>query len=212
MGLAGMAGGAAAAPGYGIDSGSSVVRTGFGECLHTPRWSMDIAIPACEGKTAAVEEAPKKAAVAAVETKTVIRKQLKPIRLQADALFEFDSAKLTDAGRAELNRVVASIPRGQLENQQINITGHTDRLGPSEYNEKLSMKRANAVRDYLVAKGMSADRIATSGLGESRPLVDCEGKRGKRLVDCLAPNRRTVIEFSAMEVIEVKETVPVDTP
>jgi OOP family OmpA-OmpF porin len=202
----GLSGGmVSAAPGYVDESSTSIVRTGSGDCLHTDRWSIPNAIAECDPEIVAMRDKP--AETAAVEV--VARKELKPIRLEADALFAFDSATLTDEGRARLDGVLSQLPdRSALQDKRITINGFTDRLGPEGYNQKLSERRAQAVHDYLVSKGMSAEAIEVQGLGSANPLVSCEGKRGNALIDCLAPNRRTEIEFSAMEVTEVHEAVP----
>jgi len=188
-----------AATGYVDDSGEGIVRTGSGDCLHTGRWGEENFIEECDPVA--------KAEVAAVQT--VMVKELKPITLAADALFAFDSADLTAEGRSRLDQVVGSLTAKQLENKQIEITGYTDRIGPESYNQTLSERRAQAVRDHLVSKGLPADAISTQGLGTAKPVVGCEGERGAQLIDCLAPNRRTEIEFSAMEIIEVEKTIEV---
>jgi OOP family OmpA-OmpF porin len=206
VGLGLTSGIASAAPGYVDDSGKSIIRAGSGDCLHTGRWSVENAIAECDPEIVAARD--KKSEVAAVEV--VIRKELKPIRLEADALFDFDSAELTDEGRSRLDRVVSELPDpATLQDKRITITGFTDNLGPAGYNQKLSEKRAQAVHDYLVSKGMRDEAIDARGLGAANPVVNCEGKRGNALIQCLAPNRRTEIEFSAMEVIEVQEEVEV---
>jgi len=193
-----------AAPGYVDESSKSIVRTGSGDCLHSSRWSAENAIAECDPEIVALRDKP--AAVAAVEV--IVRKELKPISLEADALFAFDSAALTDEGRSRLDNAMSQIPdRSMLQDKRITITGFTDRLGPEGYNQKLSGARAKAVRDYLVSKGISEGAIDVQGLGAANPLVTCEGKRGNDLIECLAPNRRTEIQFSAMEVIEVEEAV-----
>jgi outer membrane protein OmpA-like peptidoglycan-associated protein len=74
------------------------------------------------------------------------------------------------------------------------VTGHTDRLGSDAYNQDLSLRRANAVRDYLVFKGVPRDRIETLGMGEKQPVVQCDQKDRKALIACLAPNRRVEVE------------------
>jgi OOP family OmpA-OmpF porin len=197
-----------AAPGYVDDIGASIVRTGFGDCLHTARWSEQNAIMECDAEIVAARDAPATVELAAVEV--VVRKELKPIRLEADALFEFDSATLTDKGRERLDHVLGQLPdRSALQDKRITITGFTDRLGPDGYNQELSERRAQAVHGYLVSRGMRDEAIDAQGLGSAEPLVSCEGERGAALIDCLAPNRRTEIEFSAMEVIKVEERVPV---
>lgn len=195
-----------AAPGYVDESAKNIVRTGSGACLHTARWSVENAIIECDPEIVAMRDKPTE--VAAVEIR--VRKELKPISLEADALFAFDSATLTDAGRTRLDEVIGQMPdRDMLKDKRITITGFTDRIGPAAHNQKLSERRAQAVHDYLVSKGMRDEAIDARGLGPANPVVTCEGERGSALIDCLAPNRRTEIEFSAMEVVEVKEEVEV---
>jgi OOP family OmpA-OmpF porin len=198
-GLTVASGSGLAATGYVDDSGEGIVRTGYGDCLHTGRWGEENFIEECDPVA--------KAEVAAVQT--VMVKELKPVALAADALFAFDSADLTAEGRSRLDQVVGSLTAKQLDNKQIEITGYTDRIGPETYNQTLSERRAQTVRDYLVSKGMPADAISTQGLGAAKPVVGCEGERGAQLIDCLAPNRRTEIEFSAMEIIEIEKTIEV---
>jgi OOP family OmpA-OmpF porin len=184
-----------AVPGYVDDSGASVVRSGSGECLRTGRWTETDLTVEC-GKVEPAE-------IAAVETLTT---ELKPINLKADALFAFDSAVLTDQGRARLDSVMGQLPdESSLQDKRITITGFTDRLGPDTYNQDLSEKRARAVHDYLVSKGMRSGNVDVRGLGPAQPLVSCEDERGAALINCLAPNRRTTIEFSAMEVLKVEK-------
>ncbi|RYF03492.1 MAG: OmpA family protein, partial [Oxalobacteraceae bacterium] len=82
----------------------------------------------------------------------------------------------------------------------VDITGHTDRLGTEKYNLKLSERRANAVRDYLVAKGIDGNRLRASGKGEANPIVtDCKQKKKSDLIACLAPNRRVEVEQITIE-------------
>ena len=77
----------------------------------------------------------------------------------------------------------------------ITITGYTDRIGASAYNHKLSLRRADAVKEYLVTKGISADRLQVKGMGEENPVVTCDGvKKRAELIKCLEPNRRVEIE------------------
>ncbi|MCO6411615.1 MAG: OmpA family protein [Thiogranum sp.] len=201
-------GSAFAASGYVDAPGAGVVRTGYGDCLHTARWSEANAIAECDPEIVAARDKPTE--VAAIEVVTV--KELKPISLEADALFAFDSAELTADGRARLDEVAGALDRKAIQNTQIEVTGYTDRIGPDRYNQALSERRAQAVRDYLVSAGLPADAISTQGLGSAKPVVDCEGKSGAGLIECLAPNRRTEIEFSAMEVIEVEKEIQKTVP
>ncbi len=193
-----------AATGYVDDSGGSVVRTGYGDCLHTQRWSIPNAIAECDPEIVAARD---KADVAAVEVVMVTKKN--PVRLEADALFDFDSAELTGDGKGLLDNMLGNLTAEALMERKLQIRGYTDRIGDDAYNLDLSRRRAAAVRDYLVNNGVVPSFIEMQGLGKADPVVECAGKRGAGLVDCLAPNRRTEIEFSAMEVKEVEETRPV---
>lgn len=189
--------------GYVSDNSNTVTRTGFGECVHTDRWSEEIAVAKCEPAVVAARDAAKLAAV-----EVIIVKELKPVRLEAETLFDFDSADLTSDGKSRLNAVLGSLTATDLLDEKIRITGHTDDLGDDAYNLELSKQRASAVRDYLVSQGVVPGFIETSGVGAANPIVKCDDKRGPVLVDCLAPNRRTEVELSAMELIEVEKTVP----
>jgi OOP family OmpA-OmpF porin len=80
------------------------------------------------------------------------------------------------------------------------VTGHTDRLGTEAYNQKLSQRRADAVRDYLVSKGVDRAKIETLGLGEKQPVVQCDQKNMKQLIACLQPNRRVDVEAKGQSV------------
>ena len=195
-----------ASDGYVGNSSPTMTRTGYGECLHTDRWSEANAIAECDPEIVAARDA--KSDVAAMEV--VVVKEMKPVRLEADALFDFDSSVLTENGKAQLNKLLSGLTAADLNDKKIQITGHSDRIGDDAYNVGLSQRRAAAVQDYLVSSGVVPDFIETSGVGKAEPVVACEGMRGSALIDCLAPNRRTEIEFSAMEVIEVEKTVPVN--
>jgi len=111
----------------------------------------------------------------------------------ADALahFDFDRAELTAAGRAALDTWLAQAPK----NQPVRVIGHADRLGPEPYNLKLSLRRAQSVRQYLTGKGVSARVIELEAKGESEPVKRCKGGATPATKKCLAPNRRAVVEL-----------------
>lgn len=111
---------------------------------------------------------------------------------KADALahFDFDSANLTEAGRAVLDAWLAAAPKDKT----IRVSGHADRLGPEPYNLKLSLRRAEAVKQYLVGKGMDPRRVELEARGESDPVKRCKGDPTPATKACLAPNRRVVID------------------
>lgn len=117
------------------------------------------------------------------------------IRLSADALFVFDKSGLSDlvpGGQRELDHLADNLHKaGQLERME--VVGYTDRLGSDAYNQKLSEARARTVREYLVSKGMPADKITSRGMGERDPVVQCDQASKVSLIACLAPNRRVEI-------------------
>jgi OOP family OmpA-OmpF porin len=117
------------------------------------------------------------------------------IQVQRDGLFDFDRADLRSDLIVKLDGVVDMLKDAKYD--KVSVVGHADPIGTAAYNQKLSERRAEAVRKYLVNKGIDPARIITSGKGESDLVVtraDCHGKRKKALIECLEPNRRVVID------------------
>ncbi len=104
----------------------------------------------------------------------------------ADTFFDFDKSVLKPEGKAKLNDLVDKIKAINLE--VIIAVGHTDAVGSDAYNQKLSMRRSQAVKAYLVSKGVDKTRIYTEGKGEKQPVADNKTKEGR------AKNRRVEIE------------------
>ncbi|MES2546804.1 MAG: OmpA family protein [Pseudomonadota bacterium] len=120
--------------------------------------------------------------------------QVETITVGAEKLFAFDKANLRDEGKAALDEAAAKI-KANPEFKAVIVTGHTDRLGTDEYNQKLSERRANIVRDYLTAQGVDQSIIQAIGKGESEPVVECAGNsKTQKLITCLQPNRRVTIQ------------------
>jgi OOP family OmpA-OmpF porin len=118
------------------------------------------------------------------------------INLASTELFEFNKATLTDSAKKTLDaEVVAKLQDfGQI--RYINVNGHADRLGSAQYNQKLSERRAEAVRAYLVSKGADAAHVETFGFGKTTPAKSCPDQKDRKgLIECLAPNRRVVVEI-----------------
>lgn len=115
------------------------------------------------------------------------------LSISGDALFPLnkdDIKSISAEGRARLESFAADL-KAWKSIEQINVIGHTDRLGKPAYNLELSRRRANNIRQLLISQGLPADRIIATGEGGNKPLVPCKNvKRGKALVDCLQPNRR----------------------
>jgi OOP family OmpA-OmpF porin len=120
------------------------------------------------------------------------------VTLSSTDLFAFDSATLNQP-QPKLDDIAAAL-QADTSISNVSITGYTDRLGSKKYNQKLSERRANAVKDYLVSKGVDAGRLNAYGKGEENPVVtDCHQKKKADLIACLAPNRRVEVEQITIE-------------
>ncbi|SFU80377.1 OmpA family protein [Pseudoduganella namucuonensis] len=119
------------------------------------------------------------------------------VTMSATELFAFDSAKL-NPNQPKLDEL-ATLLNNNPSVGNVTITGHTDRLGSDKYNQKLSEQRANSVKQYLVGKGVSAERLNATGKGESQPVVQCNDKKRADLIKCLEPNRRVEVDQVTIE-------------
>ena len=126
--------------------------------------------------------------------------QVQKITLDSKVLFDFDKAVLKPEGMAAIDAQVANKLAQVQRLEVVLVTGHTDRLGTEKYNQGLSERRADAVRDYLVSKGVPKDKIETIGMGEKQPVVQCDQKNFKELVTCLQPNRRVDVQVKGETV------------
>jgi OOP family OmpA-OmpF porin len=87
---------------------------------------------------------------------------------------------------------------GEIKLEVIIAVGHADRFGSAAYNQKLSERRAEAVKNYLVAKGVEANRVYTEGKGSAQPVTNaeaCKGAKSAKVVECLQPDRRVEVEI-----------------
>lgn len=123
---------------------------------------------------------------------------LVPVRVHfsADALFGFDQATLRPEGGRELDAFAGQLR--DIEYDRVRVTGHTDRLGATAYNERLSRQRADAVNAQLVRAGIPAGKLASSGAGETAPVTAAGACKGEQpttaLRACLQPDRRVEVE------------------
>jgi OOP family OmpA-OmpF porin len=155
------------------NSSGDVWKNSTGDCWRDANWTPATAAPGC----GAAVVAPKAAAPVAAASK---------VTYAADAFFDFDKSVVKPAGKAKLDDLVAKVKGINLE--VIIAVGHTDSIGSDAYNQKLSVRRAEAVKAYLVSKGIEKNRIYTEGKGEKQPVADNKTKEGR------AKNRRVEIE------------------
>jgi len=157
-------------------------------CWRNGFWTPATANAKCDG--ALVAQAPAAPAPAPAPAPMITSQK---ITFQADALFDFDKAVLKPEGKAKLSDLAAKIKSVNLE--VVVATGYTDKIGSDKYNDRLSLRRAQAVKAYLVSQGIEANRVYTEGKGKRNPVVtDCMQKNRKALISCLAPNRRVEVE------------------
>lgn len=201
FGLAGMA--SADEPtreGYVTDTNGNIVRSGSGLCIHTGYWTPAMAIAECEG---GVKEPAAAEPMAAPAPAVVVPPTPIVVTLSADALFDFNKATIQPVGMQTLDSEVVQKLKAYPQIDSIMVTGHADRIGSDAYNQNLSQQRADAVKSYLVTKGVMGNRVLTEAKGESDPVVSCDDIKGKAngknaaLIACLKPNRRVVIEIKA---------------
>jgi len=118
------------------------------------------------------------------------------VTFQNEEVFAFMKSELTQAARARLDRDVVAKLAGCASVEAVVIEGHTDRMGSHRYNQKLSERRAESVKAYLVSKGSDSDKIETLGMGKTVPAKFCPDiKKRAELIACLAPNRRTIVSI-----------------
>jgi len=180
--------------GYAIDQRGNVAKSGFGLCWRTGYWTPAMAIAECDPDLVKQAPAATPATPAAAPAATP-KPAAEKITLAADALFDFDKATLRPEGKAKLDELTGKVKGIKLE--VIIAVGHADRFGTDAYNQKLSERRAAAVKEYLVGKGIEANRVYTEGKGKKQPVTkpdQCKGPKSKKVIECLQPDRRVEIE------------------
>jgi OOP family OmpA-OmpF porin len=157
-----------------VSSSGAAWKNGTNElCWRNANWTPATAAAGCDG------------AIAAPAAKVAPQAAAK-VTLNADALFDFDKSVIKPAAKASLDSLAGKVKSLTLE--VIVAVGHTDSIGTDAYNQKLSIRRAEAVKKYLVSQGIEAKRIYVEGKGESQPVADNKTAEGR------AKNRRVQIE------------------
>ncbi len=144
-------------------------------CWRDAFWTPATGIPGCDGVP--VAQAPRPAAPTPMANKVVFN---------ADTFFDFDKATLKPEGRQLLDQVAQQA--GGIDLETIIAVGHTDSIGTDAYNQRLSERRAASVKQYLVSRGVDANRVYTEGKGESQPVASNATREGR------AQNRRVEIK------------------
>ena len=181
-------------PGYVADqSTDAVTRNSYNEC-----WKTTYFDKATEGLVECGDKAPAQAAAVA----PVITHE--KVTLSAKVLFAFDKSTLRPEAKSVLDPLVDRLKDDSVKSVEVN--GYTDYMGPEKLNLVLSQKRADAVKDYFVAGGISADKIATAGHGPEGATMtaDCKAQFKKKsqraaLKNCIEPDRRVELLINAVQ-------------
>jgi OmpA-OmpF porin, OOP family len=183
---------AALSPGYVYDANGKVARDTNGKCVLTSAWSKANATKEChpelfpepKPEPKAAEPAPAPVAVAPPPPPPTPKVMV----FEAAALFGVNKAEISPAGKEKIKEYREQARAEMSSATTIKITGHTDSSGKPAYNQKLSVKRAEAVRDYLISLGADASKMEVSGMGADKPIADNKTKEGR------AKNRRVEVE------------------
>lgn len=179
------------------------VRDTFGECIRNGVWTPATAHPECVKDLApkpqpvpqpaprveSPKPAPQPAPPAPAKPVAVPQK----VTFQAETLFDFDKSVIKPEGRAVLNGFLTSLNGSRAKYDTVIVIGHTDSIGSDAYNMRLGLRRAEAVKAYLVSSGIDSRLIRTSSKGEREPVADNKTAAGR------AKNRRVVIEVVGLK-------------
>ena len=177
-----------------ISGSGQVVKSGTGLCWRNAGWTPATAAPECDGalKPAPKAQVPQPQATApvAIPAPKAQVPQPQPVvtktTFQTDTLFDFDKSVIKPDGKQVLDELVTKLKTIKLE--VIIVVGHTDSIGTDAYNMKLGGRRADAVRAYLISKGVEKSRVYVESRGEKQPVADNKTAAGR------AKNRRVEVE------------------
>jgi OmpA-OmpF porin, OOP family len=199
-----------------LDTRGAPVMNATGLCWHTaygpaPVWTSgchaDVPAPVAQYVAPAPQPIAQPIAAPAPRPAPVIVAAAAPlpvyekVSFDANVLFDSNKSELRNAGRATLDQFIEKI--GGLESQSVMAIGYADRMGTDASNQLLSEQRVNIVKSYLVGKGVAANRVQTSALGETRPTTsaaDCKDANNAKNVACMQPDRHVFIEISGSRI------------
>ena len=205
---------------YARDMMGQVEKNPFGLCWRTYSWTPEKAIAECDPdlvkKPEPVKVAPAAAAPAPAPTPAPAPAVAPPpppvvvapppppqpqrrtvnLTLGADATFDSGKADLKPEGRAKLDDVAAKLNQPGVTVESMTVTGHTDNVGKADFNKKLSERRADAVKAYLVSKGVDGSKIKTEGKGLTQPVADNKTAAGR------AANRRVELSVTGLQATQ----------
>jgi OOP family OmpA-OmpF porin len=169
---------------YVGDSSKHYITDSSGHCVRTSSWTPETATKECDPElfpeVAEVPAAPAPPPMPVYEKHTV----------SATALFDFDKYALKPAGKEAINGIDEEIKASKAKVIDINVVGHTDSIGTEEYNQELSVRRANAVKEFMVSEGIDPGIIDVKGMGEADPVASNSTAAGR------AENRRVEISVA----------------
>lgn len=177
---------------YVQDGRGVIARDPFGLCWRTGYYTPADAVAGCDAPLEQPKPAPTPAPAPVVQPTPAPTPVAPPaptsekVTFAADAFFDFDKSVLKPEAKVKLDDMASKLQAINLE--VIIAVGHTDSVGTDEYNQKLSLRRSEAVKAYLVSKGIPANRVYTEGKGEKQPVADNKTAEGR------AKNRRVEIE------------------
>lgn len=171
---------------YVGDGSKHYILDSAGKCVRTSSWSKETATKECNP-----ELFPEPVAAAPAAPPPPPQPVYEKVTISATALFDFNKSTLKPEGKAAIHDLDESIKAKGAQVVDINVIGHTDSVGPEEYNMGLSIRRANSVKDYMVSEGIDPGIIDVIGKGESAPIASNATAAGR------AQNRRVEIQVGA---------------
>jgi len=195
-----------------VDSSGAPIMSGFGLCVRSgfgpaPEWTVachgerpvPVALYVAPAATPAPLPAPEPVAMAAAAPLPVWEK----VAFDANVLFDSDKSALRAAGHDTLDAFLAEIHG--LDSQSIRLVGYADRMGTHADNQTLSQERVDAVKAYLVGKGIASQRVQTSARGETQPDTfagECKDANNEKNVACMQPDRHVFIQVSGARIAQ----------